>query len=153
MRVLTAVGTTAAAAVVLVTSWQAGQRASSSAASGLHIVAPPAGGASAPRTPAAHGVKPGAAVVRTVTGALVQTQYGNVQVRVTWHGARITNIVAVHLTDSSDTSVQISAGAEPTLRSEALSAQSAHIDLVSGATFTSEGYKTSLQSAIDAAHL
>lgn len=91
--------------------------------------------------------------MRTITGALVQTQYGNVQVRVTWHGTRITNIVAVHLTDSSDTSVQISAGAEPTLRSDALSAQSAHIDLVSGATFTSEAYKTSLQSAIDAAHL
>jgi uncharacterized protein with FMN-binding domain len=133
-----------------VTSWQAGQRSGSTAASGVQVVA----GAGVSATPAKRpsGGKSAPALIRTVTGALVQTQYGNVQVRITLRGTRITRIVAVHLTDSSDTSVQISAGAEPTLRSEALSAQSAHIDLVSGATFTSEGYKTSLQAAIDAAH-
>jgi uncharacterized protein with FMN-binding domain len=47
----------------------------------------------------------------------------------------------------------ISAGAEPQLRQEALQAQSAHIDTVSGATYTSEGYRQSLQAALDAAHL
>jgi uncharacterized protein with FMN-binding domain len=71
---------------------------------------------------------------------------------VTLRGNRLTDVRAVHLTDSSSTSVQISAGAAPTLREEALSAQSANIDLVSGATYTSEGYKASLQAALDAAH-
>ena len=42
--------------------------------------------------------------------------------------------------------------AAPTLRREALAAQSAKIDTVSGATYTSEGYRQSLQAAIDAAH-
>jgi uncharacterized protein with FMN-binding domain len=88
-----------------------------------------------------------------VTGALVQTPYGNVQVRVSLLGRRITDVTAVHLTDSSSTSVEISAGAEPILRQEALSAQSAKIDLVSGATYTSEGYQASLQAALDAAHV
>jgi uncharacterized protein with FMN-binding domain len=143
-------GTTAAAAVILVTSWQAGQRSGSSAATGVHVVAGP--GVSAPPPKRPPGGASAASLVRVVTGALVQTQYGDVQVKITLRGNRITQIVAVHLTDSSQTSVEISAGAEPTLRSEALSAQSAHIDLVSGATFTSEGYKTSLQAAIDAAH-
>jgi uncharacterized protein with FMN-binding domain len=76
-----------------------------------------------------------------------------VQVRVSYTGTKITNVHAVHLTDSSQTSVSISAQAAPILRQEALAAQSAQIDAVSGATYTSEGYMQSLQSAIDAAHL
>jgi uncharacterized protein with FMN-binding domain len=48
--------------------------------------------------------------------------------------------------------VQISASAAPILRQEALQAQSAQIDMVSGATYTSEGYQQSLQGALDAAH-
>ena len=88
-----------------------------------------------------------------MTGALVQTPYGNVQVRVSLLGNRITNVTAVHLTDSSSTSVDISATAEPILRQEALRSQSANIDLVSGATYTSKGYQASLQAALDAAHM
>jgi uncharacterized protein with FMN-binding domain len=89
----------------------------------------------------------------TVDGAVVGTQYGSVQVRVSFTGKKITNVHALQLTDSSGTSVSISAGAAPTLRHEALAAQSAKIDVVSGATYTSEAYQQSLQSAIDAAHL
>lgn len=89
----------------------------------------------------------------TVDGAVVDTQYGAVQVQVGYTGRRITRIRALHLTDSSGTSVQISAGAAPILRREALAAQSAHVDMVSGATFTSTAYLQSLQSALDAAHL
>lgn len=88
-----------------------------------------------------------------VLGAPVDTQYGVVQVRLSFTGKHITDVRAVHLTDSSSTSVSISAQAAPTLRQEALAAQSAQIDMVSGATFTSEAYQQSLQSAIDAAHL
>jgi uncharacterized protein with FMN-binding domain len=89
----------------------------------------------------------------TVDGAVVGTQYGSVQVRVSFTGKKITNVHALQLTDSSGTSVSISAGAAPTLRHEALAAQSAKIDVVSGATYTSEAYQQSLQSALDAAHL
>ncbi|GAA2490262.1 FMN-binding protein [Terrabacter carboxydivorans] len=89
----------------------------------------------------------------TVDGAVVGTQYGSVQVRVSFTGKKITNVHALQLTDSSGTSVSISAGAAPILRQEALAAQSAKIDTVSGATYTSEAYQQSLQSALDAAHL
>ena len=88
-----------------------------------------------------------------VLGAPVDTQYGVVQVKVSFTGKQITDVRAVHLTDSSSTSVSISAQAAPVLRQEALAAQSAQIDMVSGATYTSQGYQQSLQSAIDAAHL
>ncbi|MEO7130875.1 MAG: FMN-binding protein [Dermatophilaceae bacterium] len=89
----------------------------------------------------------------TATGALVNTEYGAVQVRITFVGKRITAVRATHLTDSSDTSVSISAQAAPILRQEAMTAQSAQVDMVSGATYTSAAYQQSLQSAIDAAHL
>lgn len=89
----------------------------------------------------------------TVDGAVVGTQYGSVQVRVSFTGKKITNVHALQLTDSSGTSVAISAGAAPILRQEALAAQSAQIDAVSGATYTSDAYQQSLQSALDAAHL
>lgn len=89
----------------------------------------------------------------SVDGPAVETQYGTVQVRIVFSGKRITNVIPVHLTDSSGRSVAISADAAPTLRQEALAAQSAQIDTVSGATYTSEAYQQSLQAAIDAAHL
>ncbi|MEO7068914.1 MAG: FMN-binding protein [Nostocoides sp.] len=94
-----------------------------------------------------------AVVPHVIDGPLVQTEYGNVQVAVDYTGRHITDVVALHLTDSSGTSVDISAAAAPQLRREALAAQSAHIDLVSGATFTSEAYVQSLQAALDAAHI
>ena len=90
---------------------------------------------------------------QTVRGALVSTPYGNVQVEVVLVGKRITDVQALHLTDANGHSRAISAGAAPTLRREALTAQSATIDTVSGATYTSEGYKTSLQAALDQAHV
>lgn len=176
MRAVTALGTIAVAGAVLTVSWQAGQRAATASPGGIHVVsgagasgpgAPGAGapGAGSPKAPAAkpgsHTARPGARqpgassaappAHRSVTGALVQTPYGTVQVRVSLTGHRITNVTAVHLTDSSSTSVDISANAAPVLRREALRAQSAHIDVVSGATYTSDGYRTSLQAALDAA--
>jgi uncharacterized protein with FMN-binding domain len=87
----------------------------------------------------------------TVDGGVVDTQYGKVQVRVVVTGGQLADVTALHLTDSSGRSVAISAQAAPILRQEALTARSAQIDLVSGATFTSEAYVQSLQSALDAA--
>jgi uncharacterized protein with FMN-binding domain len=89
---------------------------------------------------------------RTLTGDAVDTRYGIVQVQVTVQGNTITDISALQLPDSHQRSVEISQQAEPLLRQEALQAQSAQIDIISGATFTSEGYAQSLQSALDKAH-
>jgi uncharacterized protein with FMN-binding domain len=89
----------------------------------------------------------------TVDGPVVGTDYGDVQVSITHVGSRITDVQAMHLTDSSHHSVSISAYAAPILRQEALAAQSSQIDMVSGATYTSAAYQQSLQAAIDSAHL
>lgn len=85
----------------------------------------------------------------TLTGDAVNTRYGTVQVSVTYTGSTITDVTALKLTDQDSRSVQISNRAAPVLRSEVLSAQSASVSNVSGATYTTEGYLTSLQSAID----
>jgi uncharacterized protein with FMN-binding domain len=78
-----------------------------------------------------------------------ETRYGVVQVRVTVSGDRIENVSAVELGATDPHSEQINAEAVPELRQEVLSAQSAQIDGVSGATYTSQGYEASLQSALD----
>jgi uncharacterized protein with FMN-binding domain len=88
----------------------------------------------------------------TFTGADEQTPYGDVQVSVTISGGKITEVKALRLTNDGGRSVQISNRAAPMLRSEVLKAQSANVNSISGATYTSEGYLTSLQSALDSAH-
>ncbi|MEU3511357.1 FMN-binding protein [Streptomyces longwoodensis] len=90
---------------------------------------------------------------RTVTGEPVQTRWGPVQVRVTVADGRITDVTAVTYPQDNPRDQQINSSALPQLRSEALRAQSADIDTVSGATYTSDGYRESLQSALDAAGL
>jgi uncharacterized protein with FMN-binding domain len=85
----------------------------------------------------------------TATGDSISTQYGPVQVRVTVNDGKITAIQGLALTGNDPRSAQISSFAEPTLQQEALTKQSAAIDAVSGATFTSAGYAQSLQSALD----
>jgi len=89
----------------------------------------------------------------TVTGQVVQTRFGSVQVQVTIAAGKITDVTALQLPSDRQRSAEISGIVEPMLRSEALTAQSAQIDLVSGATYTSDAYAQSLQSALDqAAH-
>jgi uncharacterized protein with FMN-binding domain len=85
----------------------------------------------------------------TATGDAVDTQYGSAQVRVTVKNGKITNIEALQLQGNDPRSLQISSSAEPTLKQEALTKQSADIDAVSGATYTSGSYDQSLQSALD----
>lgn len=99
------------------------------------------------------GTSGGSSASGTFAGDTTQTQYGPVQVQITVANGKITDVTALQLTDQGGRSVQISAQAAPILRQEALQAQSAKIQSVSGATFTSEGYTTSLQSAIDKAGL
>ncbi|HET7495387.1 MAG TPA: FMN-binding protein [Candidatus Limnocylindrales bacterium] len=86
------------------------------------------------------------------TGATVTTRFGPVQVRVTISGGTITDVVALQMPSRDGHSQRIAELAEPILRQEALQAQSAQIDLLSGATYTSEAYAESLQSALDNAH-
>lgn len=87
---------------------------------------------------------------RTITGDAEDVSYGTVQVQVTLDNGRIVDVAAVQLPHGGRSS-EIAAYAAPRLRAEALTAQSAHIDAVSGASYTSEGYARSLQSALDAA--
>lgn len=82
------------------------------------------------------------------TGDSVSTQYGDVQVQVVVVDSKITDVKALQLTDRGSRSVQISNQAAPILRSEVLKSQSAKVATVSGATYTSDGYRGSLQSAL-----
>ena len=91
-----------------------------------------------------------AAAATTITGSTVSTRYGDVAVAVTVASGRITAVQAISL-PSGGRSGQISASAGPVLASEALTAQSASIDIVSGATYTSQAYAQSLQAALDQA--
>ena len=86
---------------------------------------------------------------RTATGAAVDTRYGPVQVRITVSGAKITNVTVVEYPKENPRDAEINAYAIPQLNQEALAASSTDIDMVSGATYTSEGYIASLQSALD----
>nr|WP_107909311.1 FMN-binding protein [Streptomyces chartreusis] len=92
----------------------------------------------------------GAAQAKTVTGSVAQTQYGAVQVRITVTGGKITQAETVQAPKGGQ-SDQITANAVPKLNQAAVTAGSADIDAVSGATYTSAGYKESLQSALDQA--
>ncbi|AIR97310.1 FMN-binding protein [Streptomyces glaucescens] len=109
-----------------------------------------AGGAAPQPTAAGPAAPGGAAATRTatVTGDAVRTQYGPVQVRVTVSGGRITEAAAVQAPEGGR-SGQITADAVPRLNQAAVAAGSADIDAVSGATYTSTGYRQSLQSALD----
>jgi uncharacterized protein with FMN-binding domain len=85
----------------------------------------------------------------TATGAAIDTRYGAAQVRVTVRSGKIVKIEALQLQGNDPRSLQISSSAEPILQQEALTKQTAGIDAVSGATFTSASYAQSLQSALD----
>lgn len=89
---------------------------------------------------------------RSVAGPAVSTRFGLVQVRVVLAGGAIVDVQALALPDSHERSVRISDEAGPILRREALQAQGARIDTVSGATYTSDGYAQSLQGALDRAN-
>lgn len=164
-------------AAVLVVGWQLGSPAalvssvpSASSAGGTvagttttpatttPTTAPSTGAATAAATsPTAAAAAPApaapAAASGTFTGSAASTPYGSVQVQITVTAGSITDVTALKLTDADGRSVQISNRAAPVLRQEVLSAQSAHVSTVSGATYTSDGYLTSVQSALDQAGL
>ncbi len=87
----------------------------------------------------------------TYTGDAAGTRYGPVQVQITVSGGSISTVDVLDYPSDNPRDRQINQRALPMLISETTSAQSARIDMISGATYTSEGYLRSLQSAIDQA--
>jgi uncharacterized protein with FMN-binding domain len=118
--------------------------ASSSAAASSTAAAAPTTAAAAPST---------AAASSTVTGTVADTRWGPVQVQLTIAGKKITNVAVVQYPNGNGKDQEINAQALPILIQETLDKQSASIDMVSGATVTSDGYLQSLQSALDKAGL
>ncbi|MFJ2510373.1 FMN-binding protein [Streptomyces griseoviridis] len=119
------------------------------ALAGGAIRGPAAGPSAHPPTGGASGAPAGTG---TFTGDPVDTSYGTVQVAVTLAKGRITAVKVLRAPDANGRDRQIASYALPRLTQEAIGAQSAHIDAVSGASYTSQGYVRSLQSALDQAH-
>lgn len=93
------------------------------------------------------------AAAKSYTGDAVSTRYGDVQVEVTVKNGKITAAKVLQVPWSNGRDQQINGYAVPVLNKETVAGQSSSIDMVSGATYTSEGYIQSLQSAIDQANL
>ena len=106
-------------------------------------------------SPSAKGVaaskKP--ATVKTYQGSVAQTRYGPVQVALTVKGGSITQVSVLQYPNASGTDQQINSYALPILVDQTVKGQGSHVQMVSGATYTSQGYLTSLQSALDQAGL
>ena len=110
---------------------------------------------SSPSTAATSGATTpsGSGGTQTVTGDEAQTRYGPVQVQITVTNGRLSDVQPVEYPQDTPRDQQINSSAIPQLGQEALAAGNAQIDMVSGATYTSDGYVTSLQSALDKAGL
>ena len=87
----------------------------------------------------------------TYTGSVESTRWGDVQVAVTISGGQITEVSTLQSPDAESRSIQLAANASPILAAEVISAQSSSVATVSGATFTSEAYLSSVQAALDEA--
>lgn len=109
---------------------------------------PPAGGPPSPDTSTTQA----SAAARTLTGDVFNNQYGPVQVAVVLNGSKIVDVKALQMPTDRARSADISSQAAPLLHDEVIQAQSARIDVIGGATFTSESYAQSLQSALDKAN-
>lgn len=130
-----------------------GYRTSTSASTGEASMPPSPGtnSSGSGSSPTTSNAAPAAGSGGTVTGIAEQTRYGPVQVQITVAGGRITAVDVVDYPTGNDRDREINSEAIPTLVDETVQAQSAQIDMVSGATYTSTGYVGSLQSALDKA--
>jgi hypothetical protein len=118
--------------------------------------APASGSSATPTTGATGGGSTGggtSAGARTVTGDAVQTIYGPVQVKITVADGKVTAAAAIEYPDGTPRDYQINSFAIPQLQQETIGVSTPNIDAVSGATYTSQGYIGSLQSALDKAGL
>ncbi len=87
----------------------------------------------------------------TYTGSVADAYYGNVQVSATISGGKITDVKFLQYPDTHSTSVAINQQAMPYLQQEAIQSQSSNVQLISGATFTSQAFIQSLQAALSQA--
>ncbi len=85
------------------------------------------------------------------TGSVADATYGNIQVKVTVQGGKITDVSFLQFPDKPGHTTEVTSFALPVLKQEAIAVQSANVDNVSGATQTSDGFKVTLQSALDQA--
>jgi uncharacterized protein with FMN-binding domain len=135
------------------TSVHAATSASTTVTSGATSTPTPSASASASASPSASATATPApaqaSATKTVTGSAIDTRYGAVQVKLTFSGTTITAVDTVQAPNGNGRDQEINQQALPILQQEVLSSQSANIDTVSGATYTSEGYIQSVQSAID----
>jgi uncharacterized protein with FMN-binding domain len=101
--------------------------------------------------PGAEGVESVSAAegMRVITGPAVRTRFGPMQVAVAVRGKRLVRVWVLKVPDRYGRSIRASTAAVPVLERRSMDAGSAHIDVVTGATYTSEGYKRSLQAALD----
>ena len=114
-----------------------------------HTTARSSGTKKAAGTQSASSTAASSASTRTAVGGDYQYPYGDLEVEVTMTGTKLVDVTVVRHDATDPRSQQIDDYAMPLLRSQALQAQSASIDGVSGASYTSAAYEQSLQSAID----
>jgi uncharacterized protein with FMN-binding domain len=89
--------------------------------------------------------------ITSYTGPVAQTRWGPVQVKISVQGGKLTKVTVLQQPNGNSRDAEINSQALPILINESLKAQSANIDMVSGATVTSDGYVRSLQAALDEA--
>jgi uncharacterized protein with FMN-binding domain len=155
-RVILAICATAVGLVLLLSFKTQTQSAApgTSPAAALGSPAPGTGAAGASASSTASSAQDsgaGGGAAKTVTGAAWPTVYGPVQVEITVKAGKITAVDVLEYPRETPRDQQINAFAIPELNRETLAAGSAHIDTVSGATYTSGGYVGSLQNALDKA--
>ena len=125
----------------------------SSTSAGAVPATRPAGSGAATSATATAPAAAAPAAPKTYTGQAISTRYGIVQVKATVANGKITDVAFVQLTAFDGRSQQINSQAAPVLLRETLQNQTAQVDTVSGASYTSDGYRESLQSALDKAGL
>jgi uncharacterized protein with FMN-binding domain len=163
-RVILTIGGTAAGLAALLSFKTHSAADVSAAAAGTGAVSSPSAPATSSSTAASTPAKgksggtgsagsANSAGSKTVTGKVENTSYGPMQVQLVLTGKKISKVNVLQQTNTGAMSTQIDAMAIPKLTSETLTAQSARIDAISGASYTSQGYIQSLQSAVDAAGL
>jgi uncharacterized protein with FMN-binding domain len=144
-RVIAALASTAAGLVMLLSFKTHSPPALPTASAATSTTTP--GSSSSPSTDSS------TSAATTVTGNVSDTRYGPVQVQITVKNGKITNVAAPQYPSSDPRDQQINAYAIPALNQEALQAGNANINMISGATYTSDGYIASLQSALSKAGL
>ena len=160
MRIRSAIGASLACGTIILVGWQAGittmTMGAGTAVAATTLPPGPAQPTHASTTATSSAPAPQAAPPSIkngpFSGSAVQTPYGTVQVKVVISGGKIIDVVPLRLTDYGSTSIEIDNQAVPMLKSEVLSSQTANVNAIGGATYTSQGYLTSLQAALDAAN-